>query len=248
MLQTTIKTDTIMSLSLRGLGELELLASESTAKMVHFHIAEIGPVKEQLLGSGIIQLIRAVSINTVFLKMGRITHPLLPRTRTWRIGNCFIFPVVTSFWRLELRTKAADVFARELAKVTRFQRDPLPFDGSLMTVDDSGNIFWAERTRRQVEISPTTVVQPPVQSVVITALSQDAAHSRTDHDHSVNGAIYTPTKSAGVKNLKDLFIPIQEIEDVDYPTPDFLHFFSPRRPRKEVHLNIDQSMVFPSTP
>lgn len=160
--------------------EEQVLCCHRAAKMTHFTVSKGSPTKERLLGSGAVTLVKADSINTIFLKIGNISHPLLPRSKCWRVNNtCFVIPVVKSFWRLDLLydDSAGDRFERVLAQHTRFQVDPLPLDRSLFESDRDGNIQWSlprltirpsplppktSKTSKFEEYSPRTITQWPV--------------------------------------------------------------------------------------
>lgn len=170
----------IKSVSLKGLGHLRLHFSYESAKMIHFDMSPSNayPTKERLLGSGFVQLVEASSINTVFLKVGTVTHPILPRSKCWRVGKCFIFPVVRSFWRLELihdDGTAADDFAMQLAAFTRFDKDPLPFNRNLFLIDRAGNLSWnmpraqSSKPREAVQFTDSFVTASAKDPMIVTS-------------------------------------------------------------------------------
>jgi len=67
------------------------------------------------------------SSHVIFLRLGSIIHPIMPRLRCWRIGRCkFVFPLPTGhhFWRLEIgdeNVEVADALADVLSNVLRLE-------------------------------------------------------------------------------------------------------------------------------
>lgn len=81
------------------------------------------------------------SSHVIFLRLGSIIHPIVPRLRCWRIGRCkFVFPLPTGhhFWRLEIGdedVEVADALAGVLSNVLRLELES-PFHRSLAAFHD----------------------------------------------------------------------------------------------------------------
>lgn len=81
------------------------------------------------------------SSHVIFLRLGSIIHPIMPRLRCWRIGRCkFVFPLPTGhpFWRLEIGdedVEVADALADVLSNVLRLELES-PFHRSLAAFHD----------------------------------------------------------------------------------------------------------------
>lgn len=101
------KRCSIVSKSLRTLGQVSLLYSHPEARLTQLaHVNEStgrSSNREKLLESGTVQLVRANALNTVYLKIGSLTWPLLRRMRWQQIGTDFVFRVPSDgHWKLEL--------------------------------------------------------------------------------------------------------------------------------------------------
>ncbi len=108
---------------------LDNLYSHDTAKLIFFcaNTTKDMLLKQNdiLLGSGALVLLRAQYLDTVFLKCGTITYPILPSLKCWRVDDRFVFPVPSGgYWRIEVVSadqKPVCELERVLSMLLRFQ-------------------------------------------------------------------------------------------------------------------------------